>query len=342
MSGKKGIRNVAGMINRPKGGRRSLTAREYFQQRVSGSLVEDVGAWLAYLAERGYSRTSVDTYGWGLKMFLLWTTEQTLYEAQAITRRELEHYQSWLYLYRQRNGSPLSIRSQLTRLTAVQRFFSWMNETGRLAVDPSVYLRLPRKPCRGLPKVLSRLEIANLMAQANYLDPLGLRDRTILELFYATGIRRSELVFLDLFDIDLSEATVFVRQGKGGRDRLLPLGNETVRWLNAYLKKSRPRLCREASERALFITGYGTRFNPGSLGNWVGRTMRAAGITKRGACHLLRHSCATHMMENGADLRCIQQLLGHARLDTTQIYTEVGIVRLREVYNRTHPSTRKL
>jgi integrase/recombinase XerD len=122
---------------------------------------------------------------------------------------------------------------------------------------------------------------------------------------------------------------------------MLPLANTTVRWLNAYLIRSRPRLAVDQRENAFFITGYGTRFNPNYLGNWMRRLMTKAGIRKPGACHLFRHSCATHMLENGADLRCIQQLLGHSRLDTTQIYTEVTIRHLRMVYNATHPSVRK-
>lgn len=118
----------------------------------------------------------------------------------------------------------------------------------------------------------------------------------------------------------------------------MPLGCGALRWLEVYLENSRPVLCVSALEVTFFLSGYGERFNPNYLGNWVSRTLKAAGIEKKGACHLLRHSCATHMMENGADLRSIQQMLGHARLDTTQIYTEVSIHHLREVYNKTHPN----
>ena len=114
-----------------------------------------------------------------------------------------------------------------------------------------------------------------------------------------------------------------MRKGKGGKSRLLPIGSGALRWLETYLETSRPALYMSVTEAAFFLAGYGKRFNPHCLGNWVIWTMKAAGICKKGACHLLRHSCATHMMENGADLRSIQQMLGHTRLDTTQIYTEV-------------------
>ena len=129
-----------------------------------------------------------------------------------------------------------------------------------------------------------------------------------------------------------------IRKGKGGKDRVVPVGDRVLSWVNQYLEKCRPLLLVSLEEHALFLTGYGERFNAQYIGNWVRRTMDKVGITSSGSCHLLRHSCATHMLENGADIRYIQQLLGHARLDTTQIYTDVSIAQLREVHTRTHPT----
>lgn len=231
------------------------------------------------------------------------------------------------------------MRTQRARLGTLQRFFSHLCKSGYLLANPAADLELPRKACPALPKVLNFEELRRLMGQPDVTDPLGLRDRAILELLYATGLRRSELVNLDFEDIDLTTASVHVRKGKGSKGRVLPLGRGVMRWLEGYLDKGRPALSMSVNERAFFLSGYGERFNPNYLGNWVRKTLKAAGIEKKGACHLLRHSCATHMMENGADLRCIQQLLGHARLDTTEIYTEVSIHHLREVYEKTHPSS---
>ena len=138
-------------------------------------------------------------------------------------------------------------------------------------------------------------------------------------------------------DLDPGRKVLTVRKGKGGKSRTSPLGERALHWLTRYLDDSRPRLETGPGEHALFISGYGTRLNPNYVGNWVKRTMKKAGIDKPGSCHLLRHSCATHMHDNGADIRFIQQLLGHARLDTTEIYTEVSIARLQEVHARTHP-----
>jgi len=337
MSGKKGIRNVAGMQRRRKGGRAEAKP-DGFDRSSPFTLASQAEAWLLRMAERNYSPTSLDAAKWALKMFLGWAQERSLSSPSEITKPILESYQGWLYRYEKADGQPLSVRTQRARLGTLQRFFSHLCKSGQLLANPAADLELPRKACPALPKVLNTEELRRLMGQPDVTDPLGLRDRSILELLYASGMRRSELVSLDLEDIDLTTASVHVRKGKGGKGRVLPLGAGVMRWLEAYLDKGRPALSMSLTERAFFLSGYGERFNPNYLGNWVRKTLKAAGVEKKGACHLLRHSCATHMMENGADLRCIQQLLGHARLDTTEIYTEVSIHYLREVYEKTHPN----
>jgi len=338
MSGKKGIRNVPGMRTRRKGGKAAPAAGDGLDRSTAFTLASQADAWLERMAERNYSKTSLDAAKWALKMFLGWAQERSLSSPSEITKPILESYQGWLYRYEKADGQPLSVRTQRARLGTLQRFFSHLCKSGYLLANPAADLELPRKACPALPKVLNSEELRRLMGQPDVTDPLGLRDRAILELLYATGMRRSELVGLDLEDIDLTTASVHVRKGKGGKGRVLPLGRGVMRWLEAYLDKSRPALSMSLTERAFFLSGYGERFNPNYLGNWVRKTLKAARIEKKGACHLLRHSCATHMMENGADLRCIQQLLGHARLDTTEIYTEVSIHHLREVYEKTHPN----
>ncbi|CAN5291743.1 N/A [soil metagenome] len=219
----------------------------------------------------------------------------------------------------------------------MQRLFAWLCRENVLAANPAADLDLPRKLATMLPKALSNDELAALLAVSDTGDVLGLRDRCILEVLYSCGVRRSEVTKLDLEDLDLARAVLTVRKGKGGRSRTVPLGERAIGWLGRYLETARPRLEIEVGERALFISGYGTRLNPNYVGNWVKRAMRAAGIEKPGSCHLLCHTCATHMHDNGADIRFIQQLLGHARLETTQIYTEVSIAALQEVHARTHP-----
>jgi integrase/recombinase XerD len=185
---------------------------------------------------------------------------------------------------------------------------------------------------------LTLAQVAALMTVPNTADPLGIRDRAILELFYSTGLRRAELCRLGLADFNPERRTFHVRQGKGHKDRMLPVGERAVQWIEKYLVEVRPRLCLDTRTQALFLTGYGGPFNADVLSRQVSKWMEQAGLRRKGSCHLLRHTCATHMLEGGADIRYIQQLLGHESLETTAIYTEVNIRQLQEVHARCHPS----
>ena len=337
---RKGISNVAGMRSRRKGG---LTASpDGFDRTGDQTLASQIDDWLARMQERAYSERTVETHQWALRSFLQWARERDLSRPDQITKPILESYQRWLYRYRQKSGQPLSNVTQRMRLGALQRFFAWLCRENRLAANPAADLELPRKQPRSLPKALSGEELAAVFAVPDASDPLGIRDRTLLETLYATGLRRREITQLDLDDLDLPRGVLYVRKGKGGKDRVVPLGPKASKWLTRYLEETRPLLAHSLRERAVFLTGYGERFNPNSLGNWVRKCFEKAGLERSGSCHLLRHSCATHMHENGADIRYIQQLLGHARLDTTQIYTAVSIEQLRSVHAQTHPSCRSL
>ncbi len=335
----KGYRNVPGMRGRRKGGKHETTP-DGFDRSSPDTLASLADRWMQRLEERAYSPRTLDMHRWALKSFLQWCHERDLAKPDDITKPILESFQRWLYRYKQDNGKPLGVTTQRNRLGAVQRLFAWLCRENVLAANPAADLELPRKPAKLLPKALSNDELADLFALPDTGDVLGLRDRCILEVLYSCGLRRSEVTKLDLEDIDLPRAVLTVRKGKGGRSRTVPLGERAIYWLGRYLETARPRLEIEVNERALFISGYGTRLNANYVGNWVKRTMKQAGIEKAGSCHLLRHTCATHMHDNGADIRFIQQLLGHARLDTTQIYTEVSIVALQEVHARTHPHGR--
>ena len=309
-----------------------------FDRSEANTLASLIDEWFRRLEERAYSLRTIEANKWALRMFLRWTGERDIRTPAQITKPILESYQRWLYRYRQKNGKPLGVVTQRMRLGALQRFFAWLCRENRLHANPAADLELPRKQPRSLPKALSAEEVRVVMAVPNLTDPLGIRDRAILETFYATGLRRLEVTQLDIDDVDFERAVILARKGKGGKDRVVPLGKGAAHWLRRYLDEVRPLLSVSPRERALFLSGYGERFNPDYLGNWVKKTFEKAGIERTGSCHLLRHSCATHMHENGADIRYIQQMLGHARLDTTQIYTEVSIHALIEVHAKTHPS----
>ncbi|MEX1049766.1 MAG: tyrosine-type recombinase/integrase [Akkermansiaceae bacterium] len=298
-------------------------------------------SFLVYLNARAYSQASIETHRWALRQFTTWTTATTRTDPASLTRVDLESYQLFLHQYRSpRGGKPLATNTQLGRLGCVRRFFAWLCRTGKIPANPAADLDLPRKQARPLPKGLNEQEIQCLLAIPNIADPFGLRDRAMLELFYATGIRRTEMANLDDGDYDATTRTLMVRKGKGGKDRLLPVGARAAAWLDRYLVESRPVFHHLPGETALFLSGYGTRITAAYLGNWIKKLMKRCGIDKPGSCHLFRHSCATDMHRGGADIRYVQEMLGHARMETTQIYTHVHIDALREIHTRCHPHGR--
>jgi integrase/recombinase XerD len=326
------------MRGRPKGG---LTAAAAPTSPADECLRGLADQFLFRMAARAYSPGSVEAHGWALKYFIDWAVSRRLLTPAAFTRPLLEEYQLFLHQFRsERTGALLAVNTQLARLGVIRRFFAWLCRENIIPANPAADLDLPRKQARLLPKSLAIEEIDRLLALPDVSSPFGARDRALLELFYATGVRRTEMVRLELGDFDPAQRTLHVRRGKGGKSRLLPVGDRAARWLSHYLAEIRPLLAGHPGERALFLSGYGSPFSPAYLGNWVARQMRKAGIEKKGSCHLFRHSCATHMLEGGADIRYIQQMLGHARLDTTQIYTEVSIRALTEAHARSHPHGR--
>ncbi|MES2350111.1 MAG: tyrosine-type recombinase/integrase, partial [Pseudomonadota bacterium] len=191
---------------------------------------------------------------------------------------------------------------------------------------------------RHLPRnILSVDEVAAILGETDPSTVTGLRDRALLELLYSTGLRRKEVGNLTRSDIDFIRQVVFVREGKGGRDRVVPLGRRACAWLQKYLYEARPQLT-VSDSMALFVTDYGDPVSGYYVAMRVKRYMAIAGIERPGAAHLLRHACATHMLEGGADIRFIQALLGHTSLNTTEIYTHVSIEKLSAIHAATHPA----
>jgi integrase/recombinase XerD len=203
--------------------------------------------------------------------------------------------------------------------------------------NPASEIELPRLP-KPLPRVLTASEAELILHQPNVADPVGIRDRAMLEVFYSTGMRRTELLRLRLYDVDREAGIVTIREGKGKKDRVIPIGERAVAWLDKYLDQARPRLATEPDDMTLFLTVQGEPLGRTTLSYIIRQYVEAAGIGKHGACHLFRHTMATLMLEGGADIRFIQQMLGHARLDTTQIYTHVSIRMLKQIHSATHPA----
>ncbi|MFC7732623.1 tyrosine recombinase XerC [Actinomadura keratinilytica] len=227
-------------------------------------------------------------------------------------------------------------RATLARRTAAARTFTaYLFRRGLISDDPGLLLGTPKR-LRDLPTVLAQDQAARLLDGMDAEGPLGLRDRAVLEVLYATGVRVSELCGLDVDDLDAERQTVRVL-GKGGKERTVPMGDPAARAVQDWLRYGRPELATERSGPALFLGARGGRLHPSSARRIVHARIAEAGDMPDLSPHGLRHTAATHLLEGGADLRSVQEMLGHASLQTTQIYTQVSIERLKQVHRRAHP-----
>ncbi|MDI3257302.1 MAG: site-specific tyrosine recombinase XerD [Kyrpidia sp.] len=220
-------------------------------------------------------------------------------------------------------------------LASMRSFYQFLEREGLMEANPTGQLDSPKADKR-LPRVLNVDEVERLLAAPEGRTPMGLRDRAMLELLYATGIRVSELVFLDVADVNLNMGYVKC-YGKGSKERIVPLGSAALDAAHRYLTHGRPRLLKNGDPGALFLNHQGRRLTRQGFWKILKKHARTAGIQKVITPHTLRHSFATHLLENGADLRAVQEMLGHADISTTQIYTHVTQTRLKDVYLRTHP-----
>jgi integrase/recombinase XerD len=289
-----------------------------------------------------------------LEHFLSWLQAEGIDDLRSVTPAHARAYALALTRHRYRSGKaegvelrPLKPRTRMTRLLIVRDFFRFLVKSRVVLADPTASLRIAfgKKP---LPKhVLSERDVGKLLAAPDLSTPIGLRDRAILALLYGSGLRRAEVSSLDLYDVDLTEGTVYVRRGKGGKPRLVPLGETAAKDLRAYLTKGRPELAeghRTPRTRALFVSvgsagryNQGGRLGPDGISLIVRRVSENAKLPRRVMAHALRHAFATHLLRAGADLRHIQRLLGHESIVTTETYTHVAIRDLAQVHARSHP-----
>jgi integrase/recombinase XerD len=304
------------------------------------SLLAHIGPHLAWLKARGWGEDGLWTRRADLVELCRWCSERGVERPRDLSRVVLDLYQRYLSQRPKVDGACLSPQTQGKKLMAVSRFCRWMVRERILAVDPSSELEMPRRQLR-LPKaVLTLEEVERILAVPDVSNPVGLRNRAILETLYSTALRRSELRRLHLDDLQLNRGVLFVRQGKGAKDRFVPVGERATAWLTKYLREGRPQLETPASARVVFLSANGDQLAPAYLTELVATIMKQAGVEKTGGCHLLRHTAATLMLEGGADIRFIQQMLGHADISTTQVYTRVSLQQLKAVHQATHPGAR--
>lgn len=294
--------------------------------------------FLDWSAAHGYSATTLRQRQRAMRRFILWCVERALNLPQDITLPILERYQRHLFHYRRDNGAPLSLSFQKQELLPLRAYFKWAARSRLILYNPAAELLMPRTPQRVPRYVLSHAQVESVLAQADAGTLTGLRDRAMMEVFYSSAVRRTELTRLKLHDVDTRRGSLMVCEGKGKKDRLVPLGERACTWVARYLAQVRPALLAHDDDGTLFLTDWGAPFHPDTLSDVIKRYLGQAGITTPGACHLFRHACATHMLENGADIRFIQALLGHADLSSTQIYTHVSIAKLKAIHDATHPA----
>ena len=295
---------------------------------------------LSWRRAKGYSETTLELGERQLRYFVNWCAERSVTKPTEVTRLLLERYGKWMHQYRQaKSGQPLMLITQRDRLGQVLNLFRWLTKQNRILVNPGTEVELPLVEKR-LPEVLTLTEVERVLNQPDVTMALGVRDRAALETLYSTGMRRMELCGLSVADVDLEQGVVKIRQGKGRKDRVVPIGARAMMWIAKYLEEVRPVLAASAQEPALFLTRYGYAFCLSHATTMIRAYKRVAGVEKKGSCHLFRHTAATQMLENGADTRYIQAMLGHEALSSTQIYTKVAIRKLKEVHTATHPSAK--
>jgi integrase/recombinase XerD len=304
------------------------------------SLVWAAEQFAAWMRVRAFSEQTVSARVRCIGYFIQWCRERGISRAEEVSRPVLESYQRHLYRQRKSDGSPLSFRTQHGRLAALRVLFRFLARQGLVPSNPASDLDMPRLEKRLPRDVLTAAEVERVLAQPDLKNPLGVRDRAILEVFYSTGMRRMELAALGLYDVEPEHGTAFIRLGKGAKDRVVPIGERALAWLERYLLEVRPTLAWNADETTLFLTNEGTRFGLQRLTDMVRRYIEAAELGKRGSCHLLRHTMATLMVEGGADIRIVQQILGHAKLETTELYTHLSIRLVKQVHSAAHPAAK--
>ncbi len=294
--------------------------------------------FLAYLEfERGLSRNTLEAYRSDLLQYGSWLRDR------GVAPLEVEHADIAAFLSdlaEGEGGKPAVAPATLQRKVACLRsFHRHLRREDLITDDPTAHIRAPRQS-RRLPKVLTRDEVALLLSQPQGSAPASLRDRAMLELMYACGLRASEAVDLDVGDLDLEEAVLRAR-GKGSKERLVPIGGAAVRAVLAYLQRGRPALVGLGHEPRLFVNHRGQGLTRQGLYKIVQRHAISAGLGSKMSPHTLRHSFATHLLAGGCDLRAVQEMLGHADIATTQLYTHLSPERLRDVYFEAHPRAQK-
>lgn len=284
-----------------------------------------------------FSRHTLAHYGASVRDFCIWLSENECRSPAAITPELCMAYQKALYFHRDHHGRGFAAATQIHRLSAVRQFTRFLKRAGYALVDAGLAVQMPR-PSKRLPRgILSEEDMAKILSMPDVRTLRGYRDRTILEVLYSTGIRSGELGALDIGDFDFGTGRLCIRAGKGKKDRVVPIGAVATEYLAGYIRNVRPRFENAESGKALFLSWTGKRLVGKTFVGEMQKYIQKAGIEWRVVPHALRHTCATHMLRRGANLKHIQEILGHESLATTEKYTRVEIGDLQDVHEKFHP-----
>jgi len=278
-----------------------------------------------------------------LRDFALYCEDRVITDPRALTKDHVLAYLAFLKNhFVPRRGGHLSAHAIHCRFGTLSVFFTHLVKERRLLLNPLAAIDLPTREIPRGRVALTVVEMESLLSRPDLKTPTGLRDRAILEVLYATGIRRGELLGLELFDVDVGAHTLRIRTTKYRVERIVPLGTVAARYLTRYLHEARPRWCANPAEKSLFLNERGVPLYAQELYDLVKTYAARAGIKKKVSPHVIRHSCATHMLEGGADLFSIREQLGHRKVETTQLYAQVTSLSLKDVHRHCHPRGKKV
>jgi integrase/recombinase XerD len=289
---------------------------------------------------RNLSPRTVREAPFSLKPLARFLEQRQALDIASATATLLHDFQHWLFYQPTRYGTMRSVSSQNRVLGTVKSFFKFLHHDGYLPANPAAALQYGREP-QSLPRsVLTPQEAKRIIDSIDTSTALGYRNRAIMEVFYATGIRRNELLNLTLADVNFEEELLRINHGKGGKDRVVPLSSLACKFLETYIKGVRPEWAHKTGTDRLFLSWRGRPLDGNTLRLWVQACARRAGVKKRMTCHVWRHTCATHLLKNNANLRHVQEILGHSLLSTTERYLHLTITDLKEAHRKFHPRER--
>ncbi len=293
------------------------------------------------MTRRNYSPATIKHYAYYAERFFAFLSSRGIDDLASVTLQTILDYHKALDNFISYKRKPLSDHSKESCIRTVRRFFRFLKRKDLVLIDPAAGIPPIHEPDRFPRCIMTRNEVERLLSQPNLKTLTGFRDRTIMETLYSTGIRSKELISLTVYDTNFSTGLLRVNQGKGKKDRIVPIGKVAAGYVREYMKNVRPKMAKGRAGSALFVNFKGLPLRTNALSGIIRRNVRRSGIEKPISCHTFRHTCATEMLKGGSNIRYVQEMLGHEHIKTTQIYTRVVPLDLKKAHSKSHPRERK-